>query len=312
MKSRKLSVLFMALSCFIFGDLLFGQQDQDTQKPRDRINSNVVNELPWTEERALRLISNMYEWDKEGDYASIYDFMTALHGALLEIKSDRVVQEILKFPENRKNVVEAKLLALRHSNENPGVKDYMVKTLENENRSIKTRAASILLDWGDWEPALPVIVDNEAYMILQMVKDDRAIPYLKEALTTGSWQGRIYAAAALFHAYGDSTAYPDVALDIVNNAPLNTSDETIIRAKYLAIQAVGKFNLMSSVPALVRLAFDNAERIQRMATSALGHFKRVGSLEALKGLEKIASENQNGRIRSLATSEINRVINEEE
>ncbi|UCE67570.1 MAG: hypothetical protein JSU85_06040, partial [Candidatus Zixiibacteriota bacterium] len=178
--------------------------------------------------------------------------------------------------------------------------EYVVNSLENQVPKIRTTAAGTLLSWGEWDLASPVICEYEAYGLFQRYKDIRAVPLLEEAVKSGSWPGRIFAAAALFYSYGDSTKYPQVSLDIILNAPINTDDEDINRAKYLALAQVSRFNLVEALPGLIRMAQDTARGISPTAVGYLVDLGGMGHQEAAQALIDIRDHHSDANVREIA------------
>ncbi len=125
---------------------------------------------------------------------------------------------------------------------------------------------------------------------------------LEEAVKSGSWQGKIFAAAALYYTYGDSTKYPQVALDIILNAPINTEDENTNRAKYLALSQVARFNLVEALPGLIRLAQDTAQGISPKAVGYLVDLGGMGYQEAIAALVDIKDHHSDANIREIANN----------
>lgn len=115
------------------------------------------------------------------------------------------------------------------------------------------------------------------------------------------------AAAALFYTYGDSTKYPQVALDIILNAPINTDDEDINAAKYLALQQVAGFNLVDALPGLIRLAQDTARGISPNAVGYLVDLGGMGHQEAIQALTDIKDQHANANIREIAKNGLTKI-----
>jgi HEAT repeat protein len=224
-------------------------------------------------------------------------------------KSQRVAQKLIDLPESWNvndsttapyPITIAKLSILRHFKDYVGVREYVINSLDHQSSQVQIAAASTLLSWDEWELAAPVICRNEAYIEFQMHRDDRAIPLLEEATRNGGWQGRIFAAAALFYTYGDSARYPQVALDIILNAPININDENTNRAKFLALDQVARFNLTQALPGLIRMAQDTARGISAKAVSYLVDLAGMGHSEATQALLDIKENHPNANVRAIA------------
>lgn len=265
----------------------------------------------WTEEDGLNFIDMLLaEGDNEIGVESICLDMSALAELAATLQSEKIVQKILdipvyksfneKYPEYAFDITIAKIRALSGFKDFPGVQEFVMQSLDHQSSRVQIVAASCILGWGEWAIGAPIICKHEAYIVFQSRKDERAVPLLEDAAKNGSWQGRIYAAAALFHTYGDSTLLPEVALDIILNAPVNTDDKDINRAKTLALQEVPRFNLLEALPGIIRNAHDDNYGISSKAVGYLLHFSDLGYQEATQTLMDIRDRHPNASIREKA------------
>jgi hypothetical protein len=222
----------------------------------------------------------------------------------------RLVQRIMDIPEfdnfNQQYPDQAykfsslRLRMLTHFEDYPGVREFVIRTLEGPISHLQCAAAATLLMWDEWELAAPVICRYEAYHLFQIHRDERAIPILEEAVKNASWHGRLFAAAALFYTYGDSSKYPQAALDVILNAPINTNDKTTNCAKFLALDQVARFDLTQALPGLIRMAQDTAQGISPKATGYLVDLARMGHSEAFQALIDIKDNHPDVKIREFA------------
>lgn len=309
MRGKGTKILWVITALLMLYSPLFAQI-----KPADRktLKQRPPQEKPnYTEEEVIgwidREISDCQNPGKGCFETGLYQYAEIA----VSLKSDKIVQKILDVPESESfneeypeyayDVTKGKVIALRLLKDFLGVREYVIQSVDHQSPKVQIAAASTLLSWGEeWELAAPVICKTEAYIVFRENKDDRAIPLLEEATKNGSWQGRIFAAAALFYSYGDSTKYPQVALDIILNAPINTEDEDINRAKYLALQQVARFNLVEALPGLIRLTQDTARGIAPNAVGYLIDLSGMGYPEATQALADIKEHHSNANIREIA------------
>jgi hypothetical protein len=279
------------------------------KKERSQIQEQPIP----TEEQVLRAIDRIISHGDNNITADELGFFMADFSTYVDsVKSQKIAQKIMdipeleafnnEYPEYAYEVTCSKLRILSHFEEFLGVHDYVVNCLENQIPKIQTAAAATLLSWGEWDLAAPVICKYETYTMFQRHKDNRAIPLLEDAVKNGSWPGRIFAAAALFYSYGDSTKYPQVALDIILNAPINTEDEDINRAKYLALQQVARFNLVEALPGLIRMARDTARGISPIAVGYLVDLGGMGHQQATQAVIDIRDHHSDANIREIANN----------
>lgn len=271
---------------------------------------------PLSEDQILQAIDQAL---KQGDNDIASQYMCYLLGNISEepVKTQKIADKIMaipeyeafnkEYPEYAHEVEIAKLRTLGYFGDYAGVKDYVINSLNLDIPGIQVTAARILLSWGEWDMAAPIICKYEAYDAFQRYNDDRAVPLLEKAINSGSWQGRIFAAAALFYSYGDSAAYPQVALDILMNAPINTTDEDINRAKFMALQQVPKFNLTEALPGLIRLSQDTARGIGATAVGYIVDLGAMGNQVAIQALSEIKINNPNADIREIANYGLNKI-----
>jgi hypothetical protein len=298
MSNKRNAILWLFIALLMLYSPLLGQP-----KPADRTTGkHIPTETEadpmagWTEQQLLEFLDKAAS-EKYIDFGSgLYRYAERA----VELKSEKIARRILEFPEYEDGITEAKLGALALLKNYPGVHDYVINSLNIRSRAIQATAAATLLSWGEWDIAAPVICKTEAYIVFQDHKDDRAVPLLEDATENGSWQGRIYAALALAITYGDSTRLPQVALDIILNAPVNTDDEDINRAKYLALQEVPRFNLMEALPGIIRNAHSDDFLVSSQAVGYLLHFADLGYQEATETLIDIKENHPDASIREQA------------
>jgi len=313
MQNKGTVVLWVLMALLMIYNPLFAQIKPDRHSKQGK-SSRPEQPKPfegWTEEDGLKYLNEMLTWGDDGPAVeSICLTLPGVAKLAASLQSAKMVQRILaipefkffneKYPEYAFDVTEAKIRALSGFEDYPGVREFVMQSLDHKSSGVQLVAASCVIGWGEWELGATIICKQEAYIVFQSRKDERAIPLLEDAVINGSWQGRIYAAAALFYTYGDSTKYPEVALDVILNAPINTDDENINRAKYLALQQVPRFNLESSLPGLCRLAYDNGLGIGSMAVGHLVHLSAEGFQEATQTLLEIKDNHPNASIREQA------------
>ena len=301
MQNKGTVVLWVMMAFLMIYNPLFAQEGRipaDRQKEIDRRQHRPPDPRDtWTEQQIIESLDRAVS-EKRIEYLGSQLHWYAEKG--VSLKSEKIAQKILDIPEFDSGVTTAKINALAHFKNYAGVRDYVIKSLNIQSRPIQASAANTLLSWGEWDLAAPVVCKIEAYIIFQTIKDERAIPLLEEAVKNGSWQGRIYAASALFSTYGDSTKLPQVALDIILNAPINTDDEDINRARYIALGEVPRFNLLEALPGIIRNARDDDYGISSQAVGHLLHFSALGYQEATQTLIDIKDNHPNASIREQA------------
>lgn len=311
MRSKKTAIMWVILTFLIVYNPLLAQEGSKSEQLKKGESPQFQEKektIP-TEDKLLRGLD--HAWEK-GDNLLGAEFMGHILRLISDhrIKSQKVADKIMAIPEyeltNREypeyayQILCERLNALIHLEEFTGVREYMVKHLNHESTMVQVSAARALLYWGDWELAAPVICRNEAYLVFIQVKDQRAIPLLEEATENGMWLGRILAASALYYAYGDSTKYPQVALDIILNAPVNTTDMDINRAKYMALAQVPRFNLTEALPGLIRLSQDTARGISSTAVGYLVDLGGMGHQEATRALIDTRDNHPDANVREQA------------
>ena len=313
MQNKRTVVLWVMMAILMIYSPLFAQIKPDRHSKQGK-SSRPEQPKPfegWTEVDGLNYLDEMLTWGKDGPAVeSICLELSGVAKLALTLQSAKMVQKIIDIPEFKSfneqypeyafDVTEAKIRALGGFENYPGVREFVMQSLDHKSSGVQLVAASCVIGWGEWDLGAPIICRQEAYIVFQSRKDERAIPLLEDAVINGSWQGRIYAAAALFYTYGDSTKYPEVALDIILNAPINTDDENINRAKYLALQQVPRFNLLEALPGIIRNARDDDYGISSQAVGHLLHFSALGYQEATQVLMDIRDHHSNASIREQA------------
>jgi len=255
----------------------------------DRIQALGDNDI--AEQEMCQFLVSFAEYGASSGYVKLLQ-------RIMEVPEFESFNEL--FPQYAYQFSCARLRFLSHFRDYAGVREFVLKAMESQLPHIQPEAAATLLAWGEWDLAAPVICKYEAYHLFQIHRDERAIPLLEEAVRSGSWQERILAAAALFYTYGDSTKYPQVALDIILNAPVNSTDLSTNRAKYMALAQVIRFNLTEALPGLVRLAQDTARGIAPTAVGYLVDLGAMGHPEATQALIDIKERHANANIREIA------------
>ncbi len=310
MRPKTTTTQLVIMALLVLYSPLFAQKKPADRKSGERQRIQEQPRVP-SEEQVLHSLDEIISrGDNESTSFALVSFLANFSGYVDSVKTQKIANKIMNIPELKAFNEEypkyaheteaAKLRALGQMAEFSGVSEYILEALNSEIASIQTVAASILLSWSKWGIAAPVIYENEAYNFFQDYRDERAIPLLEEAVRSGSWQGRIFAAAALYYTYGDSTKYPQVALDIILNAPINTEDENTNRAKYLALSQVARFNLVEALPGLIRLAQDTAQGISPKAVGYLVDLGGMGYPEATQALIDIKEHHANANIREIA------------
>jgi len=89
-------------------------------------------------------------------------------------------------------------------------------------------------------------------------------------------------------------------LDIILNAPVHTNDKDIDWAKYSALLEVPRFNLLESLPGLIRLADDEHRDIRSLVVGRLLHFSAIGYQDATQTLLRIRDSDSDAGIREQA------------
>lgn len=313
MQNKRTVVLWVLMVFLMIYSPLFAQVKTNDRSQKGQ-SSRPEQPKPfegWTEEDGLNYLDEMLTWGKDGPAVeSICLELSGVAKLALTLQSAKMVQKIIDIPEFKSfneqypkyafDVTEAKIRALGGFENYPGVREFVMQSLDHKSSGVQLVAASCVIGWGEWDLGAPIICKQEAYIVFQSRKDERAIPLLEDAVINGSWQGRIYAAAALFYTYGDSTKYPEAALDIILNAPINTDDENINRAKYMALQQVARFDLTQALPGLIRLTQDTARGIAPNAVGYLIDLSGMGYPEATQALADIKEHHSNANIREIA------------
>jgi len=289
---------------------LFAQQG-DKLKEGGRISGPTEPmRVPTEEELTQRLDNILSRGDNSLTLEGLSMFMTQFVKYSTALGYNKLVQKIMdiaefesfnrQYPDQAYKFSSLRLRMLTHFKDYPGVREFVLKSLEGPIPHIQAEAAAALLFWDEWDLAAPILCKYEAYNLFQIHKDQRGIPLLEKATRNASWQGRILAAAALFYTYGDSSKYPQVALDIILNAPINTDDENTNRAKFLALDQVARFDLTQALPGLIRMAQDTARGIAPKAVGLLVDLSGMGYSEAHQALVDIEKNHANANIREIA------------
>ncbi|MCD6160935.1 MAG: hypothetical protein J7K40_00790 [candidate division Zixibacteria bacterium] len=298
MQIRRTVTILTLLIALIFCSSLLAQKKPDSHSNQGKSSLPEQQRAfeGWTEEQGLNFLElALSDGDNDMGVTSICLDLSNLAKLAASLQSEKLVQKILdipvyesfneKYPEYDYDVTDAKIKALANLKDFPGVWEFMIQSLNHESHRVQIAASSTLLFWGEeWEQTSKIISKNEEYFEYQKYHDERAVPILEEAVVNASWKGRLYAAAALYYTYGDSSWYPKVVSDVILNAPINTDDKEINWAKYHALRQVPRLNLESSLPGLCRLAYDNGLGIGSMAVGHLVHLSEEGFQEATQAL----------------------------
>lgn len=333
MPKRTLATVWLLIALLVVYSPLVAQPDNKApsgekgKQPSAQTETKMGKQRPspyqdkgpnFTEAKVLSTLDWLLaKGDNSGTAEAMCIYLYNLAESVESFKSQEVAKKIIDLPEfeslkgtNPQKVYDltlAKFAVLSQMPEYPGARNFAIDNLNHESSRVQVKAAATLLSCGEWDLAAPIICKNEAYIEFQQHKDDRAIPLLEQAVNTGSWRGRIFAAAALFYSYGDSTQYPRVALDIILNAPINTNEVNTNTAKFLALHQVSRFNLTNALPGLVRMAEDTARGIGPKAVGLLVDLSGMGYSEAHQALVDIEKNHANANIREIARHGLTRL-----
>jgi hypothetical protein len=81
--------------------------------------------------------------------------------------------------------------------------------------AVVIQAATVLLRWGDWDIAAPVLIAREAYEPLAQFGGSRTESFIREGALHGSPMGRLYAACALAQYFNDHSLLSPTAREII-------------------------------------------------------------------------------------------------
>lgn len=303
MQNKGFIVLWVIMAFLMLYSPLFAQI-----KPADR---EILKKRPpetkpfegWTEEDGLNFLDEMLiKGESEQEFSAMIQAIIYLAELAASLQSEKMVQKILELPEFKSyQFAEAKVIALRVLKDFPGVREYVIQSLDHQSSRVQIAAASTLLSWGEeWELAAPVICKYEAYLEFQQNKDERALPLLEDAVKNGSWNGRISAVSALCYTYGDTIKYMKFALDIMMSTPLNTDDEELNRAKHWALIHAPWYTWEPIIPGLCRLAYDDKFYLRSKAVDNLAQYSGRGFQEAKLALREIMDNHPDENIREQA------------
>jgi len=305
MRYRNILISITCLSLLLFISLPLGAQPKQKQEE--------MQFKPWTEEDALGYL----ERDKNSRYdpntkmflssigpissQDIYEDLLHASEVGAEQKSNAIAQAIVDFPIFSEDpyIGEAKMMALAHFEENPGVRECVVQALENPEPVVQKAAAGVLYRWGEWDLAVPIIHKYGNYDAIRGKRDPRVIPVFQEGARTSTWEGRTLAAYYLQY-FGDSTTIVEVSKDVVLNAPMDTDDNSIARAKYTALRTLARYHLTDAVSGIARLANDQSTLVRITAVDMLELYAYNGIEEAYQALKTIAEENADPNLRGTA------------
>jgi hypothetical protein len=271
-------------------------------------------EMHFTEAGVLKSINVDLMRTKSSDEESMVDglclYLYAYADAGAPVKTEKVVRSMLIIPEfdsfnnlhpnNAYDVTVAKIAVLGKWKDLPGIHDSIVGFLNHPSSRVQVAAASTLFNWGEVDSALPVICRNRAFSIFSQRKDEHLIPLLNKVAENGCWEGRMVAATILRNTYGDSKIYGQVALDIILNAPLNTDDESITRAKFMALRDEASINLVKALPGLIRLAQDSSLGVSTGAVRYIIDLSGEGNHDAIQALIDLKDHHRDQTIREQA------------
>lgn len=309
MRTKRMIILLVLIAIWISDMGLMAQPGDKTQGQKIK-RTEILPQVPTEEELIHELESILARGDNMMTIEGLDIFMRLFVRYDSERGYTKLVQRIMDIPEfdnfNEQYPDQAykfsslRLRMLTHFEDYPGVREFVIRSLNGPISHLQSAAAATLLMWDEWELAAPVISRYEAYHLFQIHRDERAIPILEDAVKNASWHGRLFAAAALFYTYGDSSKYPQAALDVILNAPINTNDKTTNCAKFLALDQVARFDLTQALPGLIRLAQDTTQGISPKAIGYLVDLAHMGHSEAFQALIDIGENHPDVKIREFA------------
>ena len=333
MRCRKTRLLVLCVAALLVtAPLCLAQVER--APGRKGTNEPYPEQEPWTEEDALRIL----ERDRNAQFDPASGMFLSSEGTILDqdiwddlqmagataarlkasgLEWERIVQAIVDFPipSEEPGIGEAKMWALSPFKDNPAAHACVIETLQNPEPQIQKHAATVLFYWDEWELAIPIIHKYGYYEGLGYGKtyfrDPRLIPILQEgARSSPSWEGRTLAAYYLQN-YGDSTTIVEVSKDVVMNAPMNTDDNSVARAKYTALRTLARYQIADAVSGIARLANDQNTLVRITVVDMLELYAYNGIEEARQALERIAQENADPNTRETAKAAVSRIGNRE-
>ena len=302
--SKKIILITIVLLLMpIFSISPLAQQDQNNrraqrQKPR-------IGDRLWTVEEAISRVKEAETRDQTTATEGIWYVLRKAGEVLKENYSEELASAIFNFPIEDTLLGEVKIYACRYSKDYPGVTNFIVQNLNSDIKNNRISAANVLVQWGIYDISFPVLQKENNFQIFNKINVPEAYTMLKETTKKGSWEGKINAAYALFYSLNDTSILIETALDVVKNASTKTNDKSNSRAQYLGMRIIARFNDDSLIPEIAKLAESESKLVRIESVGMLGNFKRKGSLEALKALEKIAAENPDPKIRQDALYQLN-------
>ncbi len=190
MSKRKYALLWLFMALLMINIPVSAQRRNKEDRVRGTGRQIQEEQHIPTEEQVLRSLDEIISrGDKELTSFELVSFLANFSGYVDSVKTQKIANKIMNIPELKAFNEEypkyahetegAKLRALGHMAEFSGVSEYILEALNSEIASIQTVAASILLSWGKWGIAAPVIYENEAYNFFQDYRDD-SVSFPKE------------------------------------------------------------------------------------------------------------------------------------
>ncbi len=300
MSTIKIRFFFLAVALVIFAQIA-ATQGSRVEGGKGGMEGPSI----WTEDQAIYWLKKDIGFVESGGAPErVIDAIAWTSRTLKALSNpEKLVRFIVDFPTNDDGIRATKINVLIPYKSYPGVRDLVYSAALIEEPSTQESAARALLQWGDWEMAFPLIKKWECYSVFWTISrdennlKDKALPFLEDAIKTGSWEGRINAAYG-FLAYGDSTKVQEVSADIIKRCPLS-DDKSNIRAQYAALTNARRFKI-ALITEIGKMADSPSQGIRILSVDVLGNFSNNGYGTARRMLKKIANENPDLKLRATA------------
>ena len=148
-------------------------------------------------------------------------------------------------------------------------------------------AAKILIKWGFWDQAAPVLEKYEMYESLG--KDPRALPFLYAKYDRGTVEERYNIAVTLAYLHKDT----QFILPAIHDLLRLPSDEETNKLKFYAFDIVQTRNIESEIPYISSLAIaDSDAGLSIFAYGTVAYFARKNNGVAIAELENIKTNSR--------------------
>ncbi|MBC8465911.1 HEAT repeat domain-containing protein [bacterium] len=286
--------------------LIFSSSSYEQNKsPKEYFPRAASSNYIWTEEEAIYWLSKQFGTAESGGL--IDGLLTEFNQAGQTIESlenpEKLIKFVIDFPTEDDALIAAKIGAVINFPEYDYVKDFVLKASQDGGTHTTRWAAQAYVWWRDWEHARPLLQRCGEYHQLQMIAKrennlaEIVITDLREDLRTVDWKGKANIGYAL-RAYGDSTAFNEIMIDILLNALEDNSKGAAI-AKHLALSNMHSLGIVP-VDEIVRLANDDNQLVRFTALDALNYFMKNGYETARIALERISESNDDSSVRENA------------